>query len=405
MLIQDKNSMAGPLKGIRIVDLSRVLSGPLCTMILADMGAEVIKVEEPSTGDDTRGFPPFLRGFSAYYANLNRNKKSVTLNLKKPQAVKILLGLIKEADVLVENYKPGTMEKLGLSYEVIRRQNPQIIFASVSVFGQYGPYKDRPGYDIIAQAMGGLMSVTGWSDSLPTRAGTAIGDILGGLNCCIGILAALKSRDTTGKGQQVDVALVDSVVSAMQIIIQIYLSEGRIPQRLGNRFEFIYPNDSFPAQDGLVVIAVGNDKIWERFCQAIGREELLDREEYKTNSSRTKEYASLKQIITEWTSTKKMNDIIELMLANSVPCAPIYDTAQVVNDPHIAEAREMLVEIDHPLEGKMKVVGCPWKFSETKATIRTPAPMLGQHTAEVLADILKVSATEYEILKENGAIG
>jgi hypothetical protein len=244
----DVKTMApGALDGVRVVDLSRVLAGPFCTMLMGDMGAEIIKIEEPGKGDDTRGYPPFLNGCSAYFANLNRNKKSVTLDLKNAEGKKMLIELVKISDVVVENYKPGTMEKLGLAYEQLKAVNPRIVFASISGFGQYGPYRDRPGYDIIGQAMGGLMSVSGWPDSPPTRTGTAMGDILAGLNCCIGILAALKARETTGMGQQVDVSLVDSVVSSMETIIQLYLVENRIPQRIGNRYEFIYPYDSFAA--------------------------------------------------------------------------------------------------------------------------------------------------------------
>ncbi|MDD5169378.1 MAG: CoA transferase, partial [Syntrophales bacterium] len=218
----------GALTGLRVVDLTRVLAGPFCTMLLADMGAEVIKVEDPGKGDDSRGYPPFLRGSSAYFANLNRNKQSIILDLKKPEGKSILLDLVKKSDVLLENFKPGTMEKLGLGYDAIKDINPRIIYASISGFGQYGPYKDRPGYDIIGQAMGGLMSVSGWPDSPPTRTGTAMADIVAGLNACIGILAALKGRERTGLGERIDVALVDSMVSAMETIIQIYLVEGRV---------------------------------------------------------------------------------------------------------------------------------------------------------------------------------
>ena len=240
----------GALKGVRILDLTRVLAGPFCTMLLADMGAEVIKIEEPGKGDDTRTYPPFLEGSSAYFCNMNRNKMSITLDLKKPEAKAVFKEMAKNVDVVIENYKPGTMTKLGLDYDVLKEINPRLIFASISGFGQYGPYRERPGYDIIGQAMGGLMSVSGWPDSPPTRSGTAMGDVLAGLNCCIGILAAMKGREITGRGQSVDVALVDSVVSAMETIIQLYLVENRIPGRIGNRYEFIYPYDTFAASDG-----------------------------------------------------------------------------------------------------------------------------------------------------------
>ncbi|MCX7780095.1 MAG: CoA transferase [Negativicutes bacterium] len=403
-IIQDTVTK-GALYGVRILDLTRVLAGPFCTMLLGDMGADIIKIEEPGKGDDTRGYPPFLNGYSAYFTNLNRNKKSIALDLKKDEAKEIFWKMVANADVVIENYKPGTMEKLGLSYEKARAVNPRIIYASISGFGQYGPYKDRPGYDIIGQAMGGLMSVSGWPDSPPTRSGTAMGDILGGLNCCIGILAALKSRDNTGKGQYVDVSLVDSVVSSMETIIQLYLVEGRIPTRIGNRYEFIYPYDSFQAADGWVVIGVGGDEVWRRFCKAIEREDLLADTSLEKNRDRVENHQKLKQAVTEWTSIRTVDSIVELLLSHSVPCAPIYTIDRVVNDPHIAVAREMIIEMDHPVEGKMKVVNCPIKFSDTKPMIRSTAPHLGEHTASILKDFLGMSEEEVARLKVSGAIG
>lgn len=395
----------GALQGVRILDLTRVLAGPFCTMLLGDMGADIIKIEEPGKGDDTRGYPPFLNGYSAYFTNLNRNKKSLTLDLKKPEAKETFWQLVKTADIVIENYKPGTMEKLGLSYEKAKAVNPKIIYASISGFGQYGPYKDRPGYDIIGQAMGGLMSVSGWPDSPPTRSGTAMGDILGGLNCCIGILAALKSRDNTGVGQHVDVSLVDSVVSSMETIIQLYLVEGRIPSRIGNRYEFIYPYDSFETSDGWVVIGVGGDEVWKRFCKAIDREDLLSDSTLEKNRDRVANHPRLKQIVTEWTSSRTVDSVVELLLSHSVPCAPIYTIDKVVNDPHIAVAREMIVDMDHPKEGKMKVINCPIKFSDTKPTIRTTAPHLGEHNDTVLKELLGMSDEEIAGLKASGALG
>ncbi len=288
MTAENQNHSAGALKGLRVVDMTRVLAGPFCAMLLADMGAEVIKVEEPGKGDDARGYPPFLRGVSAYFTNLNRNKQSIILNLKNPEAKEILMNLLKESDILLENFKPGTMDKLGFGYERVRDVNPGIIYASISGFGQYGPYKDRPGYDIIGQAMGGLMSVSGWPDSPPTRTGTAMADIVAGLNACIGILASLKGRERTGLGERIDVSLVDSMVSAMETVIQIYLVEGRIPQRVGNRYEFIAPYDSFQAADGWVVIGVGGQEVWKRFCRVIGREDLIETPEFLTNKVRVR---------------------------------------------------------------------------------------------------------------------
>jgi len=400
-----KSDDTGALSGLRVVDLTRVLAGPFCSMLLADMGAEVIKVEGPDKGDDARDYPPFLRGSSAYFANLNRNKQSVVLDLKKPAARQILLDLAKKSDVLLENFKPGTMDKLGLGYEALRECNPRIIYASISGFGQYGPYRDRPGYDIIGQAMGGLMSVSGWPDSPPTRTGTAMADIVAGLNACIGILAALKGRERTGVGERIDVSLVDSMVSAMETVIQIYLVEGRIPQRVGNRYEFIAPYNSFQAKDGWIVIGVGGQEVWRRFCQVIGREELLEDPEFLTNKDRVKNVARLEEIVTEWTSKREMDDIVSLLMAASVPCSPILNVEQICNDVHIAQAREMIVEIDHPLGGKMKVVSCPIKFSNMKPAIRSTAPGHGEHTEQVLTNILEMSKEECARLRKAGALG
>ncbi|MHC1761628.1 MAG: CaiB/BaiF CoA transferase family protein [Negativicutes bacterium] len=401
----ENDKKIGPLSGIRVLDLTRVLAGPFCTMLLGDMGAEIIKIEEPGKGDDTRSYPPFIGDYSAYFGNMNRNKKSITLNLKTTAGKDVLKELVKKADVVIENYKPGTMAKLGLSYEVMKEINPMLVFGSISGFGQFGRYKERPGYDIIGQAMGGLMSVSGWPDSPPTRSGTAMGDVLAGLFCCIGILAALKGRDVTGKGQSVDVALVDSVVSAMETIIQLYLVEKRIPGRIGNRYEFIYPYDTFAASDGWVVIACGNNEVWKRFCKVIGRDELVDLPEYKNNADRVNNHAALNKIVTEWTSKRTVNEIVELLLTNSVPSAPINDVEKIVNDPHIAIDREMFVDMPTYDGQAMKLVGCPIKFSDTKATVRETAPKLGAHTDSVLRDILKLDESVIASLKETGAFG
>ncbi len=396
---------SGALAGVRILDLTRVLAGPFCTMLLADMGADVIKIEEPGKGDDTRGYPPFVNGFSAYFGNMNRSKKSLTLDLKNAEAKKIFYDLVKQADVVIENYKPGTMAKLGIGYEDLKTINPRIIFASISGFGQYGPYKERPGYDIIGQAMGGLMSVSGWPDSPPTRSGTAMGDILGGLNCCIGILAAIKGREVTGMGQSIDVSLVDSVVSAMETIIQIYLVDGRTPGRIGNRYEFIAPYDTFPASDGWAVVAVGNNAVWKRFCEVLKREDLIEHPDYKNNADRVKNHGSLTEIVADWTRTRRVDEIVETLLANSVPSAPINDISKIIHDPHIAGAREMFVDMATPRGDRMKAVACPIKFSDTKAAVRSNPPTLGEHNDSVLRDILGLNEAEIEGIKQAGALG
>ena len=394
----------GPLEGIRVLDLTKVLAGPFCTMILADLGAEVIKIEKPGVGDDARYFTPFIKGQSAYFININRGKKSIVINLKNPKGKELFLKLVEKADVVVENFKPGTMEKLGLGYDVLKKVNPRIIYASISGFGQYGPYRDRLAYDLIAQAMGGIMSITGWPETPPTRVGTAIADILAGLYCCIAILAALRAREVTGEGQRIDVAMVDSVMAACEAYNEMWLVEKKIPTRIGNRYEFVYPYDSFKAKDGWVVIGVGNDDMWRRFCNAIGKPELIYHEKFNTNKKRIENYREVKQIVEEWTSKRTVKEIVEILLKNKIPCAPIYSIKDVCEDEHIAKVREMVVEIDQPGVGRVKIVGSPIKITPSTCKVRGPAPLLGQHTREVLKEILGMSDKEIEDLEKEGAI-
>lgn len=393
----------GALEGVRVLDLTRVLAGPFATMMLADMGAEVIKIEVPKTGDDSRQFGPFVNGESSYYMNLNRNKKGITLNLKG-RGKELFLEMVKKADIIVENYRPGTMEKLGLGYEELKKINPRIVYGAVSGFGHYGPYKDRAGYDIIGQAMSGLMSTTGWPGGEPTRTGTAMSDILAGLSVAVGILGALRHRDVTGIGQKVDISLVDSTVASMEIINQIYLVEGRLPQRIGNRYESVYPYDSFKANDGSMVIGAANDKLWRTLCNIMGQPELGLKPEFDTNWKRVQAHAEVKVIVEAWTMTKSVKEIVDALLEAGIPAAPINNIEQVVNDPHIAGAREMFVEVDHPKAGKMKITGSHLKLSDTKPCIKTPSPLLGQHNDEVYKELLGLSTDEIAKMREEGLI-
>lgn len=394
----------GALEGIKVLDLTRVLAGPFCSMIMADMGANVIKIEEAGKGADERSMGPFKNGESAYYMNLNRNKKGITLNLKSPKGKQIFKDLVKKADVVLENYRPGTMAKLGLGYDVLKEINPGIIYGCISGFGQYGPYTKRPGYDIISQAMSGLMSTTGWPGGDPTRSGTAMGDVLGGLSCTIGVLAAIYNRSHTGLGQMVDVALVDSAVASLEIINMIYLVEGRLPQRIGNRYESTYPYDSFHAKDDLFIIGAGNDKLFRLFSNHIGRPELADDPRFAKTGNRAVNWAELRPIVEEWTKTKTAAEAVEELLAIGVPAAPIYNIAQVVADPHIGGAREMFVDIVHPKAGPIKITGSHIKLSGTPSSIRTPSPNLGQHNEEVLSSLLGMKKEEIAALKEEGVL-
>ncbi|MGL4687805.1 MAG: CaiB/BaiF CoA transferase family protein [Fusobacteriaceae bacterium] len=389
----------GALNGVRVLDLTRVLAGPYCGMLLADMGAEIIKVEVPGKGDDSRSFAPFVNGESAYYMNLNRNKKGMTLNLKTEEGKKIFFKLLEKSDIIIENFRPGTMEKLGLGYDELKKINPGIVYGCVSGFGHTGPYKSRAGYDIIGQAMGGLMSTTGWPGGEATRTGTAMADVLAGLSVTIGVLGAYVHKLKTGIGQKVDVALVDSVISSLEIITQIYLTTGKNPEKIGNRYESVYPYDSFKAKDGSLVIGCGNDKLFKLLANCMDKPELINDEKFIINSKRVENHAILKTIIEEWLKDKTIDDTVNLLLEKGVPAAPINTIDRIVKDPQVI-AREMFVEVEHPIAGKMKITGNHLKFSETPSEIKTPAPTLGQHTEEICKNILNLTAEEVKILKE-----
>ena len=385
------------------MDMSRVLAGPFTGMLLADMGADVIKLEIPGRGDDSRQFPPFIGEESMYYVNLNRGKKSITINLKTEDGKNIFKELVKQSDVLLENFRPGTMNRLGLGYEELKEINPRLVYAAISGFGQYGPYSSRPGYDIIGQAMGGLLSITGWPDSPPTRSGTAIGDILSSLFCTVGILGALNVRDQTGVGQLVDVSLVDSVFAALENIPQVYYVDGHIPERIGNRYEFIYPYDTFETSDGWVVIGIANDSLWNRFL-ATTKLQLDDDLRYKTNPLRVENHEPLRAEIEKWTKPQSKDDVVGLLTEAGVPCCPIYDIKEASEDPHIMGARKMVQEMNQPGIGTVKIQGNPIKMSMTDPQPRGPAPSLGGDTLNVLKEILGVSEERYKRLKEEGVV-
>ena len=393
------------LQDIVVLDLTRVLAGPYCTMMLADFGADVIKIEIPVKGDDTRGMGPFVNGSSLYYANVNRNKKSVTLNLKDPKGKEMFLALVKKADVVVENYRPGVMDRMGLGYEVLKEANERIIYAAVSGFGSYGRCSARPGYDIIAQAYGGLMSITGEPDGEPLRVGTAIGDVLGGMNLTIGILTALHARELSGKGQRVDVALVDSVVSSLETGTQRYFASGKLPRRIGNRYASAYPYDSFKAKDGNFVIGCGNDKLFNLLCtKVLHREDLLTDPRFLSNALRCENHAALKVEVEKWSTTLTKEEAYEAINAAGVPASPINDLYQVSHDPHIVEDREMFIPVKHPVIGDMRVNGNPVKLLDMMPEVRTCAPALGQHNEEIYGQLLGMDKAQLEALEEDRVI-
>ena len=394
--------MTMALEGIFVLDLTRVLAGPYTTMVLADLGADVIKIEIPDVGDDSRQFGPYINGESAYFLSLNRNKKSITLNLKHAEAKQIFLTLSKEADVVVENFRPGTMEKLGLGYDQLSQQNHRLIYAAASGFGHTGPYSRRPAYDAIVQAMGGLMSITGQEGGQPTRAGTSIGDITAGLFTAIGINAALYHREKTGQGQKIDVAMLDSQVAILENAIARYLVTGDIPQPIGNKHPSIAPFESFDTRDGSIMIAVGNDRLWMQFCQACHLGSLAIDESFSTNSMRVQNYSILRPIIAERIREKSTEEWQETLDSHGVPSSPINTIDKLLEHPQI-QAREMIIDSVHPRAGEVKITGSPIKMSKTPPSIRTAAPILGQHTEDILVS-LGYSESQIASLRQQGAI-
>ncbi|ACZ18646.1 CaiB/BaiF CoA transferase family protein [Thermanaerovibrio acidaminovorans] len=395
--------MKMPLEGLVILDLTRVLAGPFATMMLSDMGARVIKVENPAGGDDSRAFAPMLNGESAYFMSINRGKESVAINLKDPKGKELLLELVKKVDVLVENFKPGTMDKLGLGYEVLSQVNPRLIYAASSGFGQYGPYSHLPAYDLIIQGMGGLQSITGPDPEHPTKVGSSMADILAGIFTVIGILAALRAREVTGLGQMVDVAMLDCLVATLENAIARYVVTGSVPRPAGNDHPSIAPFATFESADGFVNIAAGNDSLWRKLCDALGIGELAEDSRFLTNSDRLANWPELKAIINEHTRTKPTDHWVKVLREAQVPCGPINTVDRVMADPHVL-ARDMIVSLVHPVAGELKVPGVPIKFSKTPGEIKGPAPLLGQHTRSVLQEMLGLDQEAIDELKEKGAI-
>lgn len=377
-----------PLENLVVLDLTRVLAGPYASMILADFGAEVIKIEMPETGDDSREFGPFIGKESVYFMSLNRGKKSITLDLKKPQARDQFKELVKQADVVLENYRPGTMEKLGLGYDELKTINPSIIYAACSGFGHTGPYSARPAYDVIVQAMGGIMSITGQEDGEPTRVGASIGDITAGLYTAIGVLIALHHRNQTGEGQKIDVSMLDCQVAILENATARYFTTGVSPKPIGNRHPSITPFEAFKTKDRYIVIAVGNDRLWQKFCNLIQHPELIDDERFSTNDQRTVNRPALKPILEAVFLTRTTDEWQQLLDEAGIPVGPLNRIEDIVNDPQII-ARDMVLEVEHPVAGKVKMPGIPIKMSKTPGEVTLPAPLLGQHTEAVLAKYLK----------------
>jgi crotonobetainyl-CoA:carnitine CoA-transferase CaiB-like acyl-CoA transferase len=393
--------MTPPLSGITVLDLTRVLSGPYCTMLLADMGARVIKIEQPGKGDDTRAWgPPFIDGESCYFLSINRNKESVTLDFKKAEARAILDRLIAKSDVLVENFRPGTLARIGLDYPALAAKHPRLVYCSISGFGQTGPRSHEPGYDAVIQAEGGLMSITGAADGPPYRLGVAIGDIVTGMFAAQGIQLALFARERTNAGQFVDIGMLDSVAALLTYQAGIYFATGSAPTRIGNRHPTIVPYETFSASDGDFVLAVGNDEQWRRFCSVAG---LPNDERFITNQLRVTRYDELKPILAACLRGTTRAEWIERLTTAGVPCGSVRSLNEVFADEQLA-ARAMIAGVEHASIGALRVLGTPIKLSSTPGSVRTAPPALGQHTDSVLRQDLGLTAAQVEALRGQRAI-
>jgi formyl-CoA transferase len=393
------------LEGVRVVDLTRILAGPFCTMLLGDLGAEVIKVELPGRGDDTRQWgPPFAEGGeSAYFLAANRNKRSLTLNLKTERGLQILRELIRRADVLVENFRVGTLQEWGLDYEALQALRPGLVYCTITGYGYTGPYRDRPGYDFIAQAEGGFMSVTGPVEGEPTRAGVAITDMAAGMFACSAVLAALFARQRTGRGQWADIALLDSQVALMSYVASNYLVSGERPRRYGNAHPNIVPYQAFQARDGYFAFAAGNDRQWAAFCQAVGRSDWTEDPRFATNPSRNQNRAPLLEQLGELFRQHDIAHWISLCETIGLPAAPINDIAGVFEHPQV-QARGMVQHLPHPTAGSVPLLASPLRLVTSPAPARLPPPLLGQHTQEILGEWLGYDEAAVQTLRQEGVV-
>jgi formyl-CoA transferase/CoA:oxalate CoA-transferase len=396
-------SVNGPLDGVVVADFSRVLSGPYCTMLLADMGARVIKIERPDKGDDTRGWgPPFINGESAYFLSINRNKESLTLDLKRTESRDVVDRLIAGADVVVENFRPGRMARMGLGYDTLAARHPRLVYCSISGFGQTGPKRDLPGYDAVVQAEGGLMSITGDADGPPYRLGVAISDIVAGIFAAHGVVLALFARQRTGRGQLVDVGMLDATAALLTYQAGIYFATGGSPPRMGNRHPTIVPYETFSASDGAVIIAAGNDDLWRRFCAAAGLEPLAEDTRFATNRDRVTNYDELKPLLAARLRERPQAEWLDLLTRAGVPCGSVRAIGDVLADPQL-EAREMIARVEHAVTGTIRTLGVPVKLSTTPGAVRTPPPRLGEHTEAILRE-LGLQATRIRELREKRVV-
>jgi crotonobetainyl-CoA:carnitine CoA-transferase CaiB-like acyl-CoA transferase len=375
-----------PLDGLRVIDLTRVVAGPYCTMMLGDMGAEVLKIEEPKHGDDSRAWAPFIDGTGSFFLALNRSKKSVALDLKSPEGADALRRLVETADVLIENFRPGSLAELGFDYATTARLNPRLIYCSISGYGQSGPAAQLPGYDAVIQGEAGIMDMTGFPDGAPTRVGVAITDYLAGLYAVQGILLALTDRQKSGRGQQVDISLFEAMLSVMRLPMSVLLATGSDPTRVGNDHLNIAPYEPLRTKDGLIIVAVANPGLWVRFCDAIGRPELRDDPRFATNTLRVTHRAELKQAIEAVFAPFTVEELTARLQAKNVPCGRVRSIGEAIEHPQVA-ARHIVLAHQHPQMGRIETLAPVVRLSRTPAEVRLPPPALGEHTAEILADL------------------
>jgi formyl-CoA transferase/CoA:oxalate CoA-transferase len=396
--------MVHALDGVRVLDLSRAMAGPYCTMMLGDFGADVLKIEPPSVGDESRAWgPPFLDGESYYFMSVNRNKRSMILNLKDADGVRIFAELAKSADIVVENFRPGTTDKLGVGYEALRSLNPRLIYCAISGFGRDGPYRDRPGYDIVAFAMSGIMSITGEADRPPVKMGVPVADIAGGMFAAYGILAALRARDLTGKGQVVDVSLLDGQISWLTYQAANYFGTGENPKKMGSAHTSIAPYQAFAAKDAPFIVAVGNDGLWRTFCRALGLEPLANDGRFATNELRVRHRQELANLLQATFQKQPVRHWLDVLDQAGIPAGPIYTVAEALSDPHVLH-RQMVLDVPHTIGQKIRVLGVPIKLSATPGAVIRPPPRLGEHSQEVLHE-LQYSQAEIARLLSRGTIG
>ena len=392
-----------PLHGVRVIDMTRVLAGPFCTMSLGDMGAEVIKVEEPGKGDDTRGWPPFVHGEATYFLSVNRNKKSLTLDLKAPDGQEILRRLLASADVVVENFRPGTMERLGFGYETLKRANPRLIYCSISGFGESGPEAHRPGYDLIVQGESGVMDITGFPDGPPVKVGNSIVDLVAGMAAAQGITLALLSRSQTGKGQKVEIGMLDVMASLLTYQAGLYWNAGGRPARRGNEHPSIVPYEVFKAQDVYITLGVANNSLWDRTCKALDRPDLIKDPRFDTEANRVTNRKVLVPLLNEILGARPADEWLARLDKAGVPAGRIKSVAEVCESAHL-RARGMMVSLAHPKAGSIRVMGVPVRLHDTPGGAQAAPPLLGQHTDEVLTKLLRMPKARVEKLRAAGVV-